>query len=184
MSKYLTPEHPSYAYGQAWFLYSVANHGGPGFCRLLLVEAKSHAAVAFLERVGVEGRVSDTVSVMAVLRECPDIGIRTKMTEEVPFEVFANDMVDRRAVERDPLAVQAYREAVTRATLAVTRLAPGPAVPGRPPAGKTYQEVLSVLNNVGFAEQAPGIMASLGDVEALPLEDVIKKAIDACKAAS
>lgn len=179
MSKYLRPEHPSYAYGQAWFLYAVKNHSGPGFCRLILVEAESHAAVAFLERVGDDGRVSENVSVMAVFRTCPDIGIRSDSTEEVQFSVFANDMVDRARVDRDQLAVEAYREAVSpsRPALAVVRPSLAPA------AAKNYQEVLSVLNNVGFGEQALRVLASLGDLESLPLEEAVKAAIDACKSA-
>lgn len=184
MSKYLRPEHPSYAYGQAWFLYAAKNHSGPGFCRLLLVEAKNHAAVAFLERVGDDGRVSGTVSAMAVFRTCPDIGIRSDSTEEVEFSVFANDVVDRARVDRDPLAVQAYREAVSppRPSLAVAKLSlTSPSVPA---VGSNYQEVLSVLNNVGFGEQAPGVLASLGDLESRPVEEVVKEAIDACKLAA
>lgn len=111
-SRYLRAGHPSYACHQAWFLYAMENHRGPGFCRLILVEAKNHAAVSFLERVTDDGRVSKTCALMAVLRDSTSVGIRSDMTEEVDFPAFANDIVDRSRVDRDPLAAEAYREAV------------------------------------------------------------------------
>ncbi len=175
MSKYLKPEHPSFGCEQAWFLYAVKNHRGPGFCRLILVEAKSHAAVAFLERVGDDGRVSDTVSVMTVHRQCPMIGIRSDLVEEIGFSVFANDIVDRARVDRDPLAVQAYREAgtVSPEPVATAVSAPGP--------GENYKEALSVLKNVGFEDKAVSVLASMGDVESRPLEEILDTAIELCR---
>jgi hypothetical protein len=176
MSKYLKPEHPSFGCEQAWFLYAVKNHRGPGFCRLVLVEARNHAAVAFLERVADDGQVSDTVSVMTVHRQCPVIGIRSDLVEEVEFSVFANDMVDRARVDRDPLAVQAYREAGRPALAVVPPPAPKPH--GQ---GENYKEVLSVLKNIGFEDRAAGVLASLPDVESRPVEDVLQAAIAACR---
>lgn len=175
MSKYLKPEHPSYGCDQAWFLYAVKNHRGPGFCRLILVEARNHAAVAFLERVGDDGRVSETVSVMTVHRQCPLIGIRSDMVEEVEFSVFANDIVDRARVDRDPLAVQAYREA-GKPVLAVVSSQPA----GQ---GENYKEVLAVLKNTGFEDRAASVLAGMGDIESRPLGEVVQAAIDLCRSA-
>jgi hypothetical protein len=174
MSKYLKPDHPSFGCEQAWFLYAVKNYRGPGFCRLILVEARNHAAVAFLERVADDGRVSDTVSVMTVHRQCPLIGIRSDSVEEIEFSVFANDIVDRARVDRDPLAVQAYREA-GRPALAV--LQPSTAR-GQ---GENYKEILSVLKNVGFEDRASAVLAGMGDVESRPLGEALQTAIELCR---
>jgi len=176
MSEYLKPEHPSYGCGQAWFLLAVKNHRGPGLCRLLLVEAQSEAAVAFVERVADDGRVSDTASVMAVFRSCDSVGIRSDLAEEVGFADFANDIVDRARVDRDPLAVRAYREA-TSGSPSVSP-PPGPAKAG---AGRNYEEVMSILKNLGFGDAAPAALARLGDIESMPVRDALQAAIDICR---
>jgi hypothetical protein len=176
MSKYLQPEHPSSGCGQAWFLYAVRNPRGPGFCRLVLVEAKNHAAVAFLERVGDDGRVSETVSVMTVHRQCPMIGIRSELVEEIEFTVFANDMVDRARVDRDPLAVQAYVEA--------GRPPPAPApvpAPAHARQGENYKKIFSVLKEADWEDQAGAVLAGMGDVESRPMGEALQEAVDLCR---
>jgi len=163
------PGHPSFDTDQAWFLYAAANPRGPGFCRLLLVEAKSRPAVAFLERVSDGGRVSSTVSLMTVHRQCPVIGIRSELVEEIPFDVFANDIVERSRVDRDPLAVQAYREAMSAVQAPTASQAA---------VGSTYKEALSVLRNV-FPEagEAEAILARLGDVEGREVGEVVAEVL-------
>lgn len=172
MSEYLKPEHPSYGCEQAWFLLAVRNHRGPGMCRLLLVEAKSAAAVAFVERVADDGRVSETASVMAVFRSCAHVGIRSELTEEVGFADFANDIVDRARVDRDPLAVRAYREA--------TSGNPSAAPPAAPRAGRNYEEIMPILKSLGFGDRAQAVLAKI-DVESMPVRDALQAAIDACR---
>lgn len=196
MSKYLTPEHPSHSCEQAWFLYAVTSPRHPGFGRLLLVEAKSHAAVAFLERVSAdEGRVSQTCVLMTVHRQCPSIGIRSDLAEEVLFADFANHMVDRKRVERDPLAVQAYREAVSPAPRALPPAAPRPALPKAPQAqaavrrpspdrGSLYQDALAALTSpdLGFKRaRAEAALDSLGDLTGKTLAEVVASGLRACK---
>jgi len=192
MSKYLTPQHPSYRCDQAWFLYAVTSPRHPGFGRLLLVEAKSHAAVAFLERVSSEGRVSETCVLMTVHRQCPSIGIRSDMAEEVPFADFANHMVDRQLVERDKLAVQAYREAVAAPPRALPQAPAAPRPPARKPSpapakaapSSLYQDALDALTgpDLGFKRaRAESALASLGDLAGMSLPEVIAAALRACK---
>lgn len=190
MSKYLQPEHPSYAVDQAWFLFAVSNPRGPGFCRLLLVEAKNHAAVSFLERVGVDGKVSPTVSLMSVHRQCDMIGIRSDLLDEVEFPVFATDMVERHRVERDPLAVQAYLEATApeKPELKVVKPLPPPARPtAQSPSpvrssGQNHKKIVEVLGELGFQEVATSVLNNLGDVETMPLGEALQAAVDACRA--
>ncbi len=179
MSRYLKPEHPSYSTKQAWFVYAVTSHRGPGFCRLILVEAPNHAAVSFLERVSCDGGVSPTCHLMTVHRGA-DVGIRSDLAEEISFSDFANDMVDRQLVDRDALAREAYAEAVS----------PPRALPPRPKKaeptarGNVYQGVLAALGELGYKRgQAEAMMESLGNVEGRPLADVLKAALQASRAA-
>lgn len=173
-SKYLKPGHPSHDCDQAWFMFAMKNHRGPGFCRVILVEAKNHAAVAFIERiVSDDVRASATCELLTVHRQCPTIGIRSDMADEVSFDDFACDIVDREKVDRDPLALRAYQEAVSAA----------PSSPAAPQAkGEVYALALAALADLGFKKpQAESMMAKAGPTEGRALEDVVRAALRASK---
>jgi hypothetical protein len=198
MSKYLTPEHPSHSCDQAWFLFAVTSPRHPGFGRLLLVEAKNHAAVSFLERISADGgRVSQTCVLMTVHRQCQTIGIRSDLAEEVLFSDFANHMVDRKLVERDELAVKAYREAVAGAAAGLSVPSPSLPAPPRvqkasslstvrkaPDRGPLYQDALAALTSpdLGFKKaRAEAALDSLGDLNGMSLSEVVAAGLRACK---
>lgn len=186
MSKYLRPDHPSYDCGQAWFMFAMKNHRGEGFCRVILVEAKNHAAVSFIERIVSDSiAVSPTCELLTVLRQCPDIGIRSNMADEVPFDDFACDIVDRAKVDRDPLALQAYKEATSAPSPApAARKSPAPLPARKTPApnGETYNLAIATLADLGFKRpQAESMLSKIGEVEGRTIEDVIRAALRACR---
>ena len=191
MSKYLKSEHPSYKTDQAWFLFAVLNPKGSGFGRLLLVEALNHAAVSFIERViSDDGRASNTCELMSVHRQCPSVAIRSDKIEEVSFIDFALDMVDRAKIDRDPLAVEAFKEATgeTRKT-PVPPLAPSmrktPSNPVTKPVPvprqdmKKYEDAMAALTGLGFKRpQAAAMLKPLENrLSTMAIEEVIRESL-------
>lgn len=163
--------HPSHDCDQAWFLFAVDNHRGPGFCRLLLVEAKSHAAVAFLEHAaGEDQRVSPTCRLMTVHRQCPTIGIRSDLAEEVPLRDFAADIVDRARI------AGAARDALAEA-LSAGGAPPAPAAAARDDAAaeSDRESVLSALVNLGYpkASAVQRLRPHTDKAGRIPLEDLL-----------
>jgi hypothetical protein len=190
MSKYLKSEHPSYKTDQAWFLFAVLNPKGSGFGRLLLVEALNHAAVSFIERVvSDDGKASSTCELMSVHRQCPSVAIRSDKIEEVLFRDFALDMVDRAKIDRDPLAVEAFKEAVgeTRKTpvppaAPSTRKPLNPVVKPIPVPQKDmvkYENVMAALVNLGYKKaQAAAMLKPLEDsLSSMTLEQAIRESL-------
>lgn len=173
-SKYLRPGHPSHDCEQAWFMFAMKNHRGPGFGRVILVEAKSHAAVAFIERIVSDSvMASETCELLTVHRQCPSIGIRSDMADEVQFDDFACDIVDRAKVDRDPLALQAYKEATS---------APAPRRTPVPKRGERHDLAMAALADLGFKRpQAESMLSKVEDVEGRTFEDVIRAALRTCK---
>lgn len=166
MSRYLHPSHPSHDCRQAWFVYAVKDHRGPGFCRLILVEAKGHAAVAFLEIVSADGRASETCELMSVHRGS-EVGLRSALAEEVSLRDFAEDMVSPDRLSE--VAVSAYGEAV----------APGPphVAPGATE-GPVYQTALAGLVELGYKkERAKQMLAGVADVERMSPSDALQAAL-------
>lgn len=172
-SRYLKSGHPSHDCDQAWFMFAMKNHRGPGFCRVILVEAKSHAAVAFVERVvSDDNRASATCELLTAHRQCPTIGIRSDMAEEVSFDDFACDIVDREKVDRDPLAMQAYQEAISAV----------PSPRASSPGGENRALAVAALADLGFKKpQAESMVAKAGPTEGRSLEDIVRAALRASK---
>lgn len=193
MSKYLKPEHPSYKTDQAWFLFAVLNPKGSGFGRLLLVEALNHAAVSFIERViSDDGRASNTCELMSVHRQCPSVAIRSNKIEEVSFRDFALDMVDRVKIDRDPLAVEAFKEAVggikktpvppvapsMRKTLSNPVMESVP-IPVPQQDKKKYEDAMAALTGLGFKKpQAISMLKPLENrLSDMTMEEIIRESL-------
>jgi|WetSurMetagenome_2_1015567.scaffolds.fasta_scaffold354297_2 hypothetical protein len=191
MSKYLKPEHPSYGTDQAWFLFAVLNPKGSGFGRLLLVEALNHAAVSFIERVvSDDGRASSTCELMSVHRQCPSVAIRSDKIEEVPFKDFALDMVDRTKIDRDPLAIEAFKEATGEIRKTpVPPMAPSmrktPSNPVMKPVPvpqqdmKKYEDAMAALTELGYKRpQAASMLKPLENrLSNMTMEEIIRESL-------
>lgn len=181
-SRYLTPDHPSHGCDQAWFIFAVRSHQGPGFGRLVLVEAKSHAAVSFLERVCALGEdeqgpagVSGTCELMSVHRQCPSIGIRSDLVEEVAFGDFALDLVDRERVERDRLAYEALQEALGSPVRPDAPVSPAPEEPAGADVERKRENAVSALVGLGVSRAVAGArLKRLGSrIGPMPLDQII-----------
>ncbi len=97
----LTQSHPSFATKSAWFQFAILS-SDKAVRKLLLVEAKNSAAVACIESILlVDGKVSEFCFIVSVFRDCPDIGMRSPLVDEVPYVDFMLDVVDNSRVLSD-----------------------------------------------------------------------------------
>lgn len=182
----LDRSHPSYGLDQAWFLFAVRSPRSDGFCRLLLVEARSRAAVQAVEAIVAEdGQVSGSCELMTVHRQCPSIGIRSGLAEEVPYAEFMVDMVDPARYSRNPGAMAALQAALTpeERSVAIRRLsepALAPAADDGPAASPDPSSVLqdaeAALIDLGFKRpQARRMIEAVGrETVGMDLEQVLK----------
>ncbi len=197
---FLSHRHPSHDCAQAWFVFAVLNPGGPGFCRMLLVEAKNQAAVQTLELlVAKDGRVSRTCELMTVHRDCGTIGMRSDLAEEVPFHEFVADMVEYERLASTPGATDSFQDAVTPeerseliARMGVASRAPVPAVRALPAprvidvtAEDVVADAEAALLDLGFKK--PQIRKMLDKVgpsaTRMPLGALVKKCLQGSAAA-
>jgi len=194
IASFLGTEHPSYGCEQAWFLFSVRD--ARRVARLLLVEAKNPWAVQALERVaGQDGMVSGNCELLTVHRQCPSIGIRSGLVSEVDYVDFVTDIVDPGLIAGDQWAAAAFQRSLSpedrdRALRKMGRPAPAPAPAGAqvipfrqaPATPDNYQDVLAALTDLGYRKaQAKRAVDALGPrVNAMPLEDAIKAALQGC----
>ena len=111
--QFLDRNHPSYGFEQAWFQFAIFSPDR-AVRKLLLVEAKCSAAVAAIEAILLQdGKVSDSCFVVAVLRQCPDIGMRSDLVDEVSYPDFMLDIVDPDRLIGDPVVASYFRESLT-----------------------------------------------------------------------
>ncbi len=93
--------HPSFGTNQAWFQFGVVSNEGK-IRKILYVHAKNPDAVACIEQlVSVNDNVSEYCTLLAVMRDCRDIGFRSDLVDECPFVDFILDMVDPDRVIND-----------------------------------------------------------------------------------
>ncbi len=90
----LDKKHPSFGIDQAWFQFAILSEDG-SIRKLMLVEAQRVAAVATLEYIlSKDGWVSSRCQVVAVFRQCPGIGMRSDIIDELSYVDFMLDIVD------------------------------------------------------------------------------------------
>lgn len=124
--------HPSFGCEQAWFTVAVSRPNGPGVTKILLVEAKNAWAVQTIERIAVDGgRISRTCQVLAIHRDCSDVGIRSDLVEEISYVDFMIDIVDPDLLLEDPMTATGFRNSLNEEerAYASAKLA---SVPSRP----------------------------------------------------
>ncbi len=110
----IAEDHPSFGCQQAWFLFSVTPPGMRGAGRLLLVEAKNVWAVQTLERLtNSDNTVSRTCNLVAVFRNCDDVGIRSDLMDEISYVDFVIDMVDMDRLLSDSLSSSGFASSLT-----------------------------------------------------------------------
>ncbi len=176
------PGHPSFGCDQAWFLFSKKDRAGR-MVKLILVEAKNAWAVQTMERVvSVDGMASPDCELMTVHRQCPSIGIRSDLVEEVEYSDFFSDHVDLSRVLTDSVTSHALQSSFTDADR--LRLAPAPATPFRGPSDVS-EDVMAALTDLGYKRpQAKRIVDGLGDsIRDMTLEDALTSALRNAQAA-
>ena len=187
-------DHPSFGIGHAWFLFSVTDLKAGRISRLLLVEARNAWAVQTLERIAYDGKASPNCELLTVHREC-DIGIRSRMVEEVQYVDFMLDVVHPDRLLRDALVTTGFQHSLTPEeveharrkmdqTLPAAAPAPVLALPApapRPfgPESANYQNALAALTDLGYKQgQARKVLNGLdSDAEDMSLESLVKLAL-------
>lgn len=90
----LDSKHPSFRTTQAWFQFAISS-SDKLIDKLILVEAKCEASVATIEYIlSHDCHVSDNCFVISVMRQCPDIGMRSELIDEMPYVEFMLKIVD------------------------------------------------------------------------------------------
>lgn len=192
----LSNEHPSYGCEQAWFLFSVQSDGR--ISKLLLIEAKNIWAVQTLERLAVDGLVSQNCQLLAVHRRCSDVGIRSDLVDEIDYVDFILDVVDPRRITGDQWAAASFQQSLTpsdrakalnkmQAPVAPRAAVVDNVVPIRPQVfdpenSENYQDVLAALTDLGYKRpQAKRAVDALGSrVDEMSLANAVKAALQGC----
>jgi hypothetical protein len=179
---YLTSDHPSFKCKNAWFMFACKNPNGPGFSKLLLVEAENECAVAAIERlVAVDGYVNPSCELLSVHRQCVSIGIRSDMADQLSYIEFMSDVVEYSRYKNDKLAMEAFQNSLSPKDreLAIDRLTRKPTsrlVQTMKPRSSSMQEAEAILIDLGYkSNQVRRMIQELdADTMALPLEALIK----------
>ena len=120
---------------------------------MILVEAKGPWAVQTMERLlQKDGAVSDTCFSLLVHRECPSIGIRAEIVEEVSYVDFMLDVVEPGRLLEDSIVSVSLRNSLTaeeraHASRKLENPAPVPARVQNPVPVPAQAPVLRVVKN-------------------------------------
>ena len=109
----INQDHPAFGTGQALYQFAFSNKDGIG--RLIIVEAKNPWAIFVLEKlIAKNNRVSDKCFVMAIFRECPKVGLKSDLIDEVSYIDFMIDVVDSDLLLSDPVITTAFQNSLSQ----------------------------------------------------------------------
>jgi hypothetical protein len=188
MDNVITPDHPSYGFDQAWFLFAMVSDK---IERVILVEAKNAWAVQTIERIAVDGMVSSNCQLLAVHRHCPSIGLRSDLIGEISYVDFLIDIIDPNRINADSLTSTAVQNSLSSEersyaiqkmnAMQNTRCSDDPKHPisGSVSEHANYQDLMAALTGLGFKKnQAKRVLDEMGvRIAYMKMEDSIKEAL-------
>jgi len=197
----LTENHPSYGCEQAIFLFSICDENTVK--RLIFVEANNEMAVQALEIItNADGLVNQFCELIAVYRNCQDVGIRSNFISVVDYIDFIIDIVDPARIaldEKASLAVMSsfspedHDEMIRKIGLTIKQFDSNEYCGSTiepiqksekfdPKTSSNYCNVLSMLVNLGYKKtQAKKAVDSLGsNIDQMTLSDAAKTALQEC----
>lgn len=109
----LDSNHPSFGTNSAVFMFGLEDRRTGQIKKFLLIEAQNPAAVAVLERVMLtDQKVADNCRILAIFRDCRNLGTRDDWMEEIPYVDFMLDIVDQDRLLGDAVTAQLFSQSL------------------------------------------------------------------------